>query len=186
MDNPEITQLLGEWSEGSDEALERLIPHVYERMKSLAESAFSREHGGHTLQPTALVHEAFGQLVKSDISWKDRKHFFALSARMMRRILVDHARAKYSERRGGRALHVTLDDSLAGHESAVAVDLLALDSAMEALEKVDERKARVIEMHYFGGMTYQELAQVTGISESTVHLHIRTARAFLMSRLEPV
>jgi RNA polymerase sigma factor (TIGR02999 family) len=183
MGNMDITQLLCEWSEGSDAALSQLIPRVYARMKTLAEKAFSGEHCGHTLQPTALVHEAFGQLVKSEISWKDRKHFYALSARMMRRILVDHARAKYSERRGGRALHVTLDDSLAGHESALEVDLLALDTAMEALEQVDEKKARVIEMHYFGGLTYQELAQVTGYAESTIHVHIRTARAFLLSRL---
>lgn len=182
MNTNEITVLLRRWRDGDEEALERLTPLVFDQLRHLAERIFRRERPGHTLQPTALVNELFERLIGSGVDWHDRNHFFALSARMMRRVLVNHAEAKRAAKRGGDALRVTLrEDSLGG--GGDDVDLIAVDEALAALGSVDPRKSEMLELHYFAGLTYAELADVMQVSESTVHQDLRTAKAWLRSRL---
>lgn len=181
--NNDITRLLLHWREGDETALDELTPLVYERLRALAEKMFRGESGGHTLQPTALVNELFQRLIVTDIDWHDRNHFYALSARMMRRILVNHANARNAAKRGGDALHVTLEEGMAPGNDGDLAEIIELDTALEDLQAVDERKARILEMHYFAGLTYAELADVEEIAESTVHQYLRTAKAWLRSRL---
>lgn len=182
MSTDEITLLLRRWRDGDAEALQQLTPLVFDQLKRLAERIFRGERPGHTLQPTALVNELFERLIGSGIDLHDRNHFFALSARMMRRVLVNHAEAKRAAKRGGDALRVTLqEDSLA--DGADAVDLIAIDEALTTLGKLDPRKSEMLELHYFAGLTYAELADVMQVSESTVHQDLRTAKAYLKSRL---
>lgn len=181
--NNDITRLLLDWREGDEAALDELTPLVYERLRALAEKMFRGESGGHTLQPTALVNELFQRLIVTDIDWHDRNHFYALSARMMRRILVNHANARNAVKRGGDALRVTLEEGMARGDDGDFAEIIELDMALEDLQAVDERKARILEMHYFAGLTYAELADVEEIAESTVHQDLRTARAWLRSRL---
>jgi len=183
MDRHDITRLLHRWHEGDDAALEQLTPLVYERLRSLAARLFSGEAAGHTLQPTALVNEAFQQLIGSNVDWHDRNHFFALSARMMRRILVNHANKRLAARRGGNAVRVTLQEGSVAGGAGDDTDLLALDKALEALGKFDDRKASILELHYFAGLTYVELADVMQLAESTVHQDLRTAKAWLHNAL---
>ncbi len=177
-----ITQLLSEWRAGDEAALERLTPLVYAELRRLAQRLFRSESPGHTLQPTALVNEAFEGLVRMDVSWQDRAHFFALSARLMRRILVNHANARLAAKRGGGDVRVTLEDGVApaieGND-----DVLALNEALEELTAMDERRAKVIELHYFGGLTYPEIASALDLSPSTVHEDLRTAKSWLLRRL---
>jgi len=182
-ENPGVTALLAEWRSGNQQALERLTPLVYEELKRLAERMFRRESAGHTLQPTALVNEAFEALVHMDVSWQDRTHFFALSARLMRRILVNHANARHALKRGGHDARVTLTDESAPPVGGPDADILALDSALTKLAAQDARSADVIELHYFGGLTYPEIAGALGISESTVHEDLRGARVWLLQQL---
>lgn len=178
----EITQLLAAWREGDRDALDRLVPRVYDELRRVADRHLRRERSDHTLQPTALVHEAYLRLTGAERpAWRDRLHFFAVAAQVMRRILVDHARARRAEKRGGGARLLPLDDGAAGAERAV--ELVALDDALEALAKVDPRKARIIELHYFAGLTVAETAEVLGRSVSTVVLEARLARAWLVSAL---
>ena len=179
MTDHEITLLLHDWQSGDDEALEKLTPLVYAQLRSIAANAFGGERAGHTLQPTALVNEAMQRLIGADVDWQDRSHFFALSARLMRRILVNHAQSKNAARRGGGALRVTLQDADAATESDTSADVLALDNALDELATFDSRKAEIVELHYFGGLTYNELADVMQIAESTVHQDLRTAKAWL-------
>ncbi len=181
--NNDITRLLLHWREGDEAALDELTPLVYERLRALAEKMFRGESGGHTLQPTALVNELFQRLIVTDIDWHDRNHFYALSARMMRRILVNHANARNAAKRGGDALRVTLEGGMAHGDDGDFAEIIELDTALEDLQAVDERKARILEMHYFAGLTYAELADVEEIAESTVHQDLRTAKAWLRSRL---
>lgn len=176
-----ITQLLADWRSGDQEALERLTPLVYAELRRLAQRMFRSESPGHTLQPTALVNEAFEGLVRMDVSWQNRTHFFALSARLMRRILVNHANARRAAKRGGGDLRVTLNDDLAPLQTGD--DILALNEALEELTSLDERKANVIELHYFGGLTYPEIATALELSPSTVHEDLRTAKSWLLTRL---
>jgi len=181
-DSRKITGLLGEWRSGNPDALERLIPLVYDSLRRLAERRLRNEASGHTLQATELVHEVFARLVDADVEWNDRAHFLAIAARLMRRILVDHSRRRTSEKRGGGATPVTLNEEL-----AVAGDrpemLLSLDQAMCELEEHDQRKAKVVELHFFGGLTYAETAEVLGISEATVDRDLRMAKAWLAAEL---
>ena len=179
----DITRLLLNWREGDDEALDELTPLVYDRLRALAANLFRGESGGHTLQPTALVNELFQRLLGTDVDWHDRNHFFALSARMMRRILVNHATAKKAAKRGGNALRITLHEGSTPGDTGDIADILALDEALQALHAFDERKAQILEMHYFAGLTYTELADVMELAESTVHQDLRTAKAWLRSRL---
>ncbi|MDH4110243.1 MAG: ECF-type sigma factor [Gammaproteobacteria bacterium] len=183
MDGHEITQLLKGWQAGDEAALDRLTPLVYEQLRKLASRMFGRESPGHTLQPTALVNEAMQQMIGTEVDWQDRNHFFALSARMMRRILVNHANAKNTAKRGGHVLRVTMEESHAVSEGDTDADVLALDMALTELAEFDERKARMIELHYFGGLTYQELAGVMRVAESTVHQDLRTAKAWLRQNM---
>jgi RNA polymerase sigma factor (TIGR02999 family) len=176
----DITRLLQGWSSGDEAALDQLTPLVYERLRLLAGSAFRGESAGHTLQPTALVSELFEKLIGSRVDWQDRTHFFALSARLMRRILVNHAQAKKAQKRGGDACRITLHDQAT--DEPETVDVLVLDHALAELQAFDDRKASMLELHYFGGLTYRELADFTGVAESTVHQDLRTARAWLNSR----
>lgn len=183
MTNQDITQLLRQWRDGSADALEELTPLVYTQLRRLAGRIFRGESEGHTLQPTILVNEVFSRLMGSEVDWRDRNHFFALSARLMRRILVDHAKAKRAEKRGGDALRVTFSEGLHNTASSEMAEVLALDVALAELHSFDSRKAQALELHYFAGLSYREIADVLGTAESTVHQDLRTARAWLNARL---
>jgi RNA polymerase sigma factor (TIGR02999 family) len=180
---PSITVLLKSWSSGDKDALERLTPLVYEELHKRARRIFAGERAGHTLQPTALVNEAFAGLVDAEVAWQDRAHFFALAARMMRRILVNHAKARGAQKRGGGAVAITLDEAQMGAEDD-APDLLALNDALEALEKLDARGAELVELQYFAGMSYRDMEVATGLSSSTLDRDLRFARAWLKRWLE--
>jgi RNA polymerase sigma factor (TIGR02999 family) len=179
---PEITRLLHEWRSGDRNALDRLTPVVYAELKRLAGRLFRSESSGHTLQPTALVNEAFEALVRMDVPWQDRTHFYSIAARLMRRILVNHANAKHAAKRGGGARKMTLDEQSAVTDGPDA-NLLALDRALEEMQGFDARKAHVIELHYFGGLSYGEMAETLGLSTTTVHQELRAAKAWLQQRL---
>ena len=178
-----VTGLLAEWRSGNPQALELLTPLVYGELKRLAERMFHRESPGHTLQPTALVNEAFEVLVRMDVSFQDRTHFFALSARLMRRILVNHANARHAAKRGGRDARVTLNEEVTPVVNGPDEEILALDAALSDLASENTRRAEIIELHYFGGMTYPEIATALDISPSTVHEDLRGAKTWLLQRL---
>ena len=179
----DITELLRAWRGGREGALDRLMPLVYGQLRQIARRHLRRERPDHSLQATALVNEAYLRLIDVNrVDYHDRAHFFAMSARVMRRVLVDHARARRYQKRGGSAVRVTLDDGL------VAVgdrgqDLVALDDALEALEKVAERKCRVVELKFFGGLTNDDVAEVLGLSRATIADDWTVARAFLKREL---
>lgn len=179
-----VTALIRDWRSGDEEALDRLIPMVYAELKSLADRSLRRERPDHTLQTTALVHEAYGRLVQADIDFADRAHFFAVAARTMRRILVDHARARARLKRGGPHVDLTLDEHLAAVQERPE-EFLALDEALDRLAGVDERKAKVVELHYFGGLTYAEIARALEVSDVTVFRDLRLAKAWLADELGP-
>ena len=181
---PTVTQLLLEWRSGDEQALDSLIPLVYEELRRLAGRHLDRERDDHTLQPTALVHEAYARLVDADISYQDRTHFFAVASGTMRRVLVDHARTRASAKRGGGATRVTLDDHVAA-EATDPTEILALDAALEKLAAVDPRKAEAIQLQVFGGLTHPEIAATLNVSEATVDRDLRMARAFLHAELGP-
>lgn len=183
-DASEITQLLIAWRDGDPGALERLLPLVYSELHLLAARYMRGEHQGHTLQTTALIHEAYLRLCGSDVAWEGRVHFLAVAAQTMRRILVDHARARGRAKRGGGQAPVTLEDARA-QDPARPDDLLALDEALSRLSALDERKARVVELHYFGGLTYDETAAALGISPATVDRELRMAKAWLYREIGP-
>lgn len=174
-----ITQVLFEWSEGDPDALERLTPLVYDELHRLARHYMSRERAGHTLQPSALVNEAYLRLIdQRDIKWNNRAHFFAIAARMMRRILVDHARHHLYAKRGAGAVHVTLDHAGLASEGASA-EVTALDEALTRLECLDPQQARVVELRFFGGLTIKETAEAMKISVDMVKREWSTAKAWL-------
>jgi RNA polymerase sigma factor (TIGR02999 family) len=177
-----VTSLLHQWRSGNELALEQLMPHVYEQLRRLARGAMRSEREGHTLQHTALVHEAFLQLVRMDVTWNDKAHFFAVAARAMRRILVDHARTKYRDKRGGKFEKVSLDEADAA-SGETPIKILDLDRALQRLSEFDSRKSEIIELHYFGGMTHEEMAAVTGVSATTVDRELRLAKAWIKHEL---
>ncbi len=177
-----VTQLLVEWRGGDGAALEALTPQVYEQLHGLALRCLRGERQNHTLQATALVHEAYERLVDVEIPWKDRAHFFALAARMMRRILVDYAKSKKRQKRGGGVAMVTLDEALVVAPET-APDLIELDQVLTRFAEIDERKSRVVELTYFGGLTYEETAEAMGMSPATVHRELRLAKAWLYREL---
>ena len=178
-----MTRLLLEWSAGDVDALERLVPLVYDELRRIAERSLSGERPGHTLQPTAVVNEAFLRLIdRKGIAWKDRAHFFAIAARTMRRLLVDHARRRDAEKRGGASTRVTLDEAGAV-TAAPDADVLALDRALEKLAALDETQAKVVELHYFGGLTLDETAELLETSPSSVVRAFRHAKAWLYREL---
>jgi len=177
-----FTQLLTEWRSGQPQALDRLTPLVYDELRRLARGYMRTERGSHTLQATAVVHEAFLRLIQANVALEDRGHFFALASRLMRHVLVDHAKSR------SRAKRNAGNRDRAGEEAAplssrVDVDLIALDDALERLLQLDPRLAQVIELHYFGGMTYDEIAAAMGASAATVHRDIRLARAWLLNEI---
>ena len=177
-----IVQLLREWRAGDEEAYDRLVPLVYGELRRLARGQLRREQAGHSLQPTALVHEAYLRLVKADVDWQNRTHFLSVAARVMRRILVEHARARQAAKRGGDAVHVTLTGPIPAPD-AKPIDVLALDEAMERLRTFDARQAQIVELSYFGGLTYPEIGDLIGISEASVDRDLRHARAWLRREL---
>lgn len=174
----DITRLLGEWRRGDDDAEEALVPLVYEELLRQARRMMAGERAGHTIQPTALVHDAYLQLRGSNVDWADRTHFFALSARLMRRLLVNHANARAAKKRGGGDVRVTLDDGMAeGGDADLAI--LQLDEALNELRELDPEKAQLIELQYFGGLSVAEMEDFTGLSSATIGRHLRFARAWL-------
>lgn len=179
----EVTRLLSAWRASGDERLlDELVPLVYDELRDLAARRLGGERPDHTLRATALVHEAYARLVDADVDFVDRAHFFALAATTMRRILVDHARARSRKKRGGDAHHVTLSEELAASPDRPE-ELVALDDALTRLAERDERKAKVVELHFFGGMTYAETAAALGISDATVDRDLRLAKAWLAREL---
>ena len=184
---PDVTLLLQRWSDGDHRALDRLMPLVYDELRGVAHRRLKAERTGHTLQTADLVHEAYARMAEADLDLKNRAHFFALAARTMRRILVDYARARMAEKRGGGARPVSIHDltvQVADDDAEVATaEILALHSALEKLEDQDSRKAQVIEAHIFGGLTYEETAEVLGISSATVDRDLRMAKAWLAREL---
>ena len=177
-----VTQLLGAWRSGDENALEQLTPLVYNELRRLAGRYMQSERPGHTLQATAVVNEAFLKMVDMDVPWQNRAHFFAIAARLMRRILVDHAKAHKREKRGGKFTDLTLDEGLV-EGGAPDADMLHLDDALRKLEGFDERKAQVVELHYFGGLTYNEIAEALSLSPATVDRDLRMAKAWLQNEL---
>lgn len=179
----EITRLLVAWSGGDEAALERLMPLVYDELRRLARRYMHGERPGHTLQTTALVNEAYLRLVNwRDVQWQNRAHFFAVSAQIMRRILVDFAREKLYLKRGGGALRVSLSEATYLPQGG-GDDLVELDEALTALAGVDSRKAQVVEMRFFGGLTNREVAEVLNVSEETVMRDWRLAKVWLLREL---
>jgi RNA polymerase sigma-70 factor, ECF subfamily len=179
----EITKLLLAWSEGEQTALEQLMPLVYKELHRLAKRYLRREHANHSLQTTALVNEAYLRLIDADqIRWQNRAHFFAISARLMRQILVDFARASGYQKRGGGARPVPLDEALVIGEQQDE-DLVALDEALHDLAKIDARKSEVVELRFFGGLSIEESAEVLKVSPETVRRDWRLAKSWLRRRL---
>lgn len=179
----EITKILQNWREGDKSAVDRLFPVVYNELKKQARVLMSKERGNHTLQPTALVNEAYIRLVGvNQMSWEDRSHFFAFSATTMRRILVEHARKIATEKRGGKMQRLTLDN-LQIADGQKATDLLELDEAMMNLAEFDERKAKVVEMIFFGGLNQKEIAGVLDVTEKTVQRDWKFAKLWLYRQL---
>jgi RNA polymerase sigma factor (TIGR02999 family) len=177
-----ITRLLHDLSAGQKEAFDELIPLVYDQLRKLASNCLYAERPGHTLAATALVHEAYVRLVASDVAFEDRVHFYAVAARVMRRILVDHARANHRQKRGSGAEKVPLDEAfMVGRDAPDAV--VELDDVLRRLEAQDARKGQVIEMLFFGGMTYEETALALNLSPATVHRELRMAKAWLHREL---
>jgi RNA polymerase sigma factor (TIGR02999 family) len=182
----EITRLLRAWGGGDQAAMEELAPLVYGELRRMAHRYLRRENPGNTLQPTALVNEAYLRLVDvNSVTWEDRAHFFAVSAQMMRRILVDAARARATGKRGGGAVHLDLNESIDAIPDR-GRQLVALDEALDSLAQLDPRKARVVEMRFFGGLTAEETAEVLKISAPTVLRDWKLARAWLMRELSRV
>jgi len=179
----EVTQLLGDWSGGDEGALEKLIPLVQPELHRLAHYYMSRERAGHTLQTTALLNEAYLQLTdKTPLRWQNRTHFMAVAAQLMRRIMVDHARARHALKRGAGAIRVTLDETAWVTEER-AEELLALDEALEKLAEFDRRRCEIVEMRYFGGLTVEEIADILKVHPNTVMRDWRAAKAWLYAEL---
>lgn len=180
--SPDVPTLLNEWRQGNRDALDRLVPMVYDELRDLADRFLRRERNSHTLQPTALAHEAFMRLLGQNATWQSRAHLFGVAAELMRRILVDHARRKRAGKRGGHAPTLQLDEQLdfGGGED---LDLIALDDALRALEGIDPRQSRLIELRFFTGLSMEETAEALGISLSTAKREWRSARAWLSHEL---
>lgn len=179
-----ITQWLVAWGNGDQEALDKLIPLVYEELHRLAERHMRHEKAGHLLQTTALVNEAYCKLVEqTEVTWQSRAHFFSIAAQLMRRILVDHARIRSRTKRGGDVLTISIDEASIKSEDRSA-DMVALDEALSRLAAFDQQKSRIVEMKFFGGLTNEEIAEVEHVSLSTINREWRKARAWLIDALD--
>jgi len=179
----EITQLLLAWNQGDRRARDELMPFIYDELRRLARGYLRRERINHTLQPTALVHEAFLRLIdQSKVNWQNRAHFFGIAARLMRQILINHAEARRAAKRGGEAERVSLNDVdhfAAGQE----IDLIALNEALNNLERIDPQQGQIVELRYFSGLTIEEIAEALGVAPATVKREWSTARAWLRREL---
>ena len=189
MDSPisdnanQITEQLIAWSNGDQAALGQLIPVVYQELRRMADRFLRHEAPGHTLQPTALVHEAWLRLIdQTRVNWQNRAQFFGVAAQMMRRILVDHAKTKHREKRGGDAVKLSLDEIINLSQERAA-DLIALDEALDALGNFDQRKCSVVELRYFGGLSVEETAEVLSVSPDTVMRDWKLAKAWLYQQM---
>jgi RNA polymerase sigma factor (TIGR02999 family) len=179
-----ITQMLREWSDGSQEALDNLLPLVYDELHRQAASFLRKERPGHTLQTTALINEAYLKLIdRRDVNWQSRTHFFAVAAQAMRRILVDYAKAKHREKRGGDNIKLSLEEAMLVAAKEKGVDLIALDEALNKLAKFDAQQARVVELRYFSGLSLEETAEALHVSRATVARDWEAARAWLHREL---
>lgn len=183
-DRQDVTRLLQQWRAGNHEALDQLMPIVYDELRRLAGRCLQSERSGHTLRATALVNEAYIRLIDADIGWQDRAHFFAVAARVVRRILVEYARSHTRQKRGGGEEMVPLDEAvIVGPEASATV--LELDEALQRLAVLDERKSEIIQLLFFGGLTYDETAAALNISPATVHRELTLAKAWLNRELAP-
>ena len=181
---PEITRMLRAWSGGDREAVDTLMPLVYDELHKVAAQYLRKQRPDHTLQPTALVHEAYLRLIgQNEIDWQNRAHFFGVAAQIMRRLLVDHARKFNAEKRGHDFQKLSLDENI---DRAVerSSDLIALDEALKSLAEFDEQKARLVELRYFGGLSIEETADVLGVTPTTIKRHWRFAKAWLYEEMQ--
>ncbi|MGI8640297.1 MAG: sigma-70 family RNA polymerase sigma factor [Pyrinomonadaceae bacterium] len=180
----EITRMLQEWSGDNQAVLDDLMPLVYEELRRQASRYLRRERAGHTLQTTALIHEAYLRLIdQRDVNWQNRAHFFGIAAQAMRRILVDYARERHREKRGGATENLPLDDALLVISEERSIDLVALDEALTRLAKFDEQQARVVELRYFSGLSIEETAEVLKISTATVKRDWNMSKAWLKQEI---
>ena len=179
----EVTQMLLDWSEGDQQALDRLIPVVYGELRRLASRQLRRERADHTLQTTALIHEAYFKLIEQrNVRWQNRAHFFGIAAQLMRRILVDHARTRHRAKRGGAAVRVPLEEVVVAAEG-LNINLVSLDEALTRLAAVDPRQGRIVELRFFGGLSVEETAEVLRVSAATVKNDWSVAKAWLHREL---
>ena len=182
LDREQITQLLKQSSGGNREALDQLMPLVYDHLHRLALSCLRSERHEHTLRATALVHEAYLKLIGSDIAWENRAHFYGVASRVLRHVLVDYAKASKRQKRGGGAQKVALDEAVM-IGPGLSSEILEIDAALDELSRRDERKAEIVQLIFFGGLTYDETARALKISDVTVHRELKMAKAFLHSQL---
>ena len=180
----EITQMLIELTDGNQEVVNQILPHIYDELKRLSSSYLRRERADHTLQPTALVHEAYMKLVdQKRVQWQNRAHFFGIAAQVMRRILMDHARKHQADKRGGDAEKLPIEEEILVVSHDKSAELIALDDALQTLAAMDEQKAKIVELRYFGGLSIEETAEVMGVSVPTINRQWRMAKAWLYSQL---
>jgi len=180
----QITRMLRQWSSGNREVLEDLMPLVYDELHKQAARFLSRERRDHTLQITALIHETYLKLIdQREVNWESRTHFFAIAANLMRRILVDYARTKKRDKRGGDAVKLTLEEAATVAVKERSIDLMALDEALKRLEKIDKQQARIVELRYFGGLSLEETAEALRVSRTTVATDWAMAKAWLHREL---
>ena len=182
---PDVTRLLVSWSQGDQAALDQLMPLVYGELRRLASAYLRRERSNHTLQSTALVHEAFMRLVnQQEVQWRNRAHFFAIAAQMIRRILVDYARAQHTEKRGSGSVKLELDEAMAAPlESGFDLDVLALNDALDQLSRLDVRQSRIVELRFFAGLSIEETAEIMKLSPASIKREWNSARAWLFREM---
>lgn len=181
---PDITRMLIDLTDGKKEVVNEIMPLVYHELRKLAGNYLRRERSDHTLQPTALVHEAYMKLIdQKQVKWQNRAHFFGIAAQIMRRILLDYARKHRAEKRGGPGEDLPLEDEILIISNERSAKLLALDEALEKLAQMDQTKARIVELRYFGGLSVEETAEVLGVSQITVKRHWRMAKAWLYGQI---
>jgi RNA polymerase sigma-70 factor, ECF subfamily len=180
----EVTQLLFDWGNGDQAALDKLVPIVYEELRRMAGRYMRRQNPDHTLQTSALVNEAYLRLIdQKNVQWQNRAHFFGIAAQLMRRVLIDHVRSHHYAKRGGDAVKVSLDEAAIMDQSR-SPDLIALDDALNSLAAIDPQQSRIVELRFFGGLTIEETAEVLGISHATVERDWSVARAWLRREME--
>lgn len=183
-DSKGVTRLLQQWRGGDSSAFDALLPLIYNELRRMAGRCLYSERPGHTLRATALVHEAYLRLVDADINWQDRAHFYAIAARAMRRVLVEYARAHTRHKRGSGQIHVPLDEAVAVGPGAEAI-VADLDEALQRLAAIDPRRSDIVQVLYFGGLTYEETAAALDISPATVHRELKLAKAWLLREMQP-